>query len=120
MTRCLSYTHTQTHTHGQRERETDRQTDTRHVNKVFIVHTHKHARARHKQVMELVLFDEARALKMLVSSTDKIAVAHVVAQLQGERRLVYAYLDLLFDKVCMCVCGVGMGVCVCVGVGVCD
>jgi len=50
------------------------------------------------KVMELVVFDEARALKMLVASSDKIAVAHVVAQLRADRRLLYTYLDLLFDK----------------------
>ena len=51
-----------------------------------------------EQVMELVMFDEARALKMLVASTDKIAVAHVLAQLKGHRRLTHTYLDMLFDK----------------------
>lgn len=51
-----------------------------------------------EQVMELVVFDEARALKMLVASTDKIAVAHVLAQLKGHGRLTHAYLDMLFDK----------------------
>ena len=50
------------------------------------------------QVMELVMFDEVRALKMLVASTDKMAVAHVLAQLKGQRRLMHTYLDMLFDK----------------------
>lgn len=50
------------------------------------------------KVMDLVVFDEARALKMLVNSTEKIAVAHVVAQLKGQRPLLHKYLDLLFDK----------------------
>lgn len=50
------------------------------------------------QVMELVMFDEVRALKMLVASTDKMAVAHVLAQLKGQRRLTHTYLDMLFDK----------------------
>jgi hypothetical protein len=52
------------------------------------------------QVMELIVFDEARALKMLVGSTDKIGVAQVLSQLAGvrHRQLQHKYLDMLFDK----------------------
>lgn len=48
--------------------------------------------------MELVVFDEPRALKMLVGSTDKIGVAQVLSQLTGHRQLIHKYLDMLFDK----------------------
>ena len=50
------------------------------------------------KVMELVVFDQARAINMFVACTDKIGVAHVVGQLKTKREVVYNYLDVLFDK----------------------
>ena len=63
-----------------------------------LISTYHLYKAVRDRVVQLVRFDETRALKLLVACTDEISVAHVVAQLDDDRPLVHRYLDALFDK----------------------
>ncbi|XP_071478787.1 vacuolar protein sorting-associated protein 41 homolog [Diadema antillarum] len=50
------------------------------------------------KIVLLMRFDTKQAIEMLITNTDKVAVKKVVSQLQEDRRLLYLYLDALFQK----------------------